>query len=259
MGFTYAGNLGGAGAPVIREMTVGEAMYVGQMAQSGEVGGIGDAMILDAPTDLNFETSKPIGCVLGVVDDGRTYVTPVSGTAQYGDKANYSATQSVIADTGPARVKIALNVPGVTMYKAPLYQTTWGTALTEYTIATTNSAGTSVIVTSATADYGDKTGTCYCRSGLNRGVYRRIAAITTVTSTITIPFPYTITAGDTFVFCGPTIGFCNIMTQASADFVDGADVQDDGYSVYCHDINLEESGKEYMVFSFWGGAYVTAA
>lgn len=259
MGFTYAGNLGGAGAPVIREMTVSEAMYVGQMAQSGHIAAAGQAEPLDAPTDLNFGTSHPIGCVLGVVDEGRTYVAAVPGTAQYGDKAVYSATQSVIADTGPATVKVALNVPGVTMFKAPIYQAAWGTALTEYIIGTTNSAGTSVIVTVATTDYGDDTGTCYCRSGANRGIYRPISTITTTTSTIIIPFPYTITAGDTFVFCGPTLGFCNIMTQASADFVDGADVQDDGYAVYCHELNLEESGKEYMVFSFWGGDNISPA
>jgi len=259
MGFSYAGNLGGAGAPVIREMTVSETMYVGQMAQSGEIAAIGQCEPLDVPTDLNWETTRPIGCVLGVVDGGRTYTTPVVSTAQYGDTANYSATQSVIADTGPATVKVALNVPGITMYKADLMETTWGNALTEYTIGTTNTAGTSVIVTSATTDYGDDTGTCYCRSGLNRGIYRRISTITTTTSTIVIPFPYTITAGDTFVFCGPTLGFCNIMTQTSADFVDAADVQDDGHAVYCHELNLEESGKEYMVFSFWGGANITAA
>jgi hypothetical protein len=253
MGFQYAGNLGGAGAPVVREMIVSETMYVGQMAQGGEIAAIGDCEPLDAPTDLNHGSFRPVGCVLGVVDDGRTYTTPSSGTAQYGDTAVYSATQSVIANTGPATVKVALNVPGVTMFKASLYNGTWGTVLTEHVIGTTNSAGTSVIVTSATTDYGDDTGTCYCRTGANRGIYRRISTITTTTSTIVIPFPYTITAGDTFVFCGPTLGFCNIMTEASADFVNANDVQDDGYAVYCHELNLQESGKEYMVFAFWGG------
>jgi hypothetical protein len=259
MGFTYAGNLGGAGAPVIRDMTVGEAMYVGQMAQDGGIGGIGQCQILDAPTDLGFDTTHPIGCVLGVVDDGRVYTAPVSGTAQYGDKAVYSATQSVIANTGPATVQVCLNVPGVTMYKAPLFNGAWGTALAANVIATADSAGTSVIVTSATADFADKSGTAYCRRGANRGVYRPIAAVSTVTSTITIPFPYTIAAGDIFVLCGPKLGFTTIMTQASADFVDGNDVQDDGYSVYCHELNLEEAGKEYMVFSFWSGAAAEGA
>jgi hypothetical protein len=253
MGFQYAGNLLGVGTPIVREMTVGEAMYTGQLAQAGLTGGIGDVQIADVATDAREDDTYPIGAVTGVVDDGRTYVASVSGTAQYGDKANYTATQATIAANGPARVQLTLSIPNVTLWRAPIYQGAWGTALTEYTIATTNSAGTSVIVTSATTDYTDKWGTCYCRTGLNRGIYRRIASISTVTSTITIPFPYTITAGDTFVFCGQMLGYSGVNWPASADCIDGADDMADYFTAYIHELNLEESGKEYAIFSFVGG------
>jgi len=258
MAFTYAGSLNG-GAPVVREFTIGETMYTGQLAQAGITGGLAQVQIADAATDLREDDTFPLGVVTGIVDDSRAFTTSLAGTARYGDSSTYSTSQSVIKTQGPGRVQVTLAIPGITLLRAPLFNGAWGTPLAENTILTTNAAGTSVIVTSATADFADKYGTAYCRTGANKGVYRNISSVVTTTSTITIPFPYTITSGDKFVLCGPMLGYTGIQIPASADCVDGNTNMADYYAVFCHELNLENAGEEYMVFSFWSGTGPEAA
>lgn len=258
MAFNYAGNLGGAGAPVIRRFQTNESLYVGSFVQS--VGAGGQVEKLNVPTNLNETGTHPLGVVTGIVDDSRAYVASVSGTAGYGDMTTYTATQSVVKSTGISEVEVCLAIPGVTLFKAPIYRTVWGTALQELTCAAENSAGTSMVATAAnTADVGNVLGMLYCRSGANRGHYRTIASVSTVTFAVTVPFPNTIAAGDTFVSVSCLLGFGNLMSTAAADCINGDLTGADGHSVYFHEINLEESGKEYAVFCLWGGVAPAAA
>jgi len=259
MGFQYAGNLGGAGAPVVRNMLVGETMYTGQLCQAGITGGIANVQIADAADDYREDDTFPIGFVSGVVDGARSYKKAVSGTAEYGDCATYTVTQSVIADTGPGEIQMTYAIPGITLIKAPIFNGLWGTALAENVIATENTAGTSVIITTTTADFTSKYGTVYCRQGANRGIYRTMTSYDTVTATVTIPFPYTISVGDIYILTGVNLGYSGMQIPVAADCVDGNHVMDESYSVYCHELNLEESGKEYMVFAFWAGTGPEAA
>jgi len=256
MGFSYAGNLGGAGAPVIRKFQTNESMYTGCMVQS--VGGVGHVELLDVPTTLNTTGTNILGFVTGIVDDSRTYTAAVSGEAGYGDKTTYTATQSVVKSTGISEVEVCLAIPGVTLIRAPIYNGVWGTALTVLSNTTANAAGTTITDLVGTADIGDTLGTIYCRSGANRGMYRIISDITSLVTTVGVPFPHTIAKGDTFVQVSLILGFNNIMSSAAADCLDGNLTGVDGHSAYIHEINLEEAGKEYAVFALWGGTVKAA-
>jgi hypothetical protein len=258
MSFTYAGNLGGAGAPVVRRFHTNESMYVGMFAQS--VGAGGQVGLLDVPATLNTTTTHPIGAVTGIVDGSRAYTAATSGTSENGEGTTYTTTKSVVADTGISEVEVILAIPGVTLFRAPIYRTSWGTALQELVCAAEDSTGKSMVATAAnTADVGNVLGMIYCRSGANRGIYRTIATVSTVTFTTTAPFPNTIAAGDIFVTASCLLGFGNIMSTAYADCINGDLTGADGHSVYFHEINLEESGKEYAIFCLWGGTAPAAA
>ncbi len=98
-----------------------------------------------------------------------------------------------------------------------------------------------------------------CRSGANRGIYRNITDISTVTTTVTVPFPYGIAAGDVFVQAAVTLGYGGFDPCTAADAIDGDNDMADYYSVYYHDINLEESGKEYATFALWGFQTIVGA
>jgi hypothetical protein len=260
MGFNYAGNLLGVGSPVVRKFLTAETMYVGQFVQGAVTGSAGGAVqLLDVATDAKEDDVFPIGIVSGVVDGSRTYVAAVSGTAGYGDRTTFTTTQSDVAANGPSEVEVTLAIPGVTLIRAPIYNTVWGTALYEIVNATADSTGLAVVSPVATADIADDLGTIYCRSGANRGIYRNITDISTVTTTVTVPFPYGIAAGDVFVQAAVTLGYGGFDPCTAADAIDGNNDMADYYSVYYHDINLEESGKEYATFALWGFQTIVGA
>ena len=259
MGFSYAGSLGGAGAPVIRRFQTGADMYVGQMVQTALfTGGAGGHVeVADVATEAHEDDQPIIGFVVGIADESRTYVASSSGAAGYGDKSTYTSTQATVAAnlgtglTGGGEVDVCLALPMNTLIKAPLYDTVWGTALTEITETIGDSGGTTITRSAAQADIGDNYGTIYCRSGANRGHYRVITDISSTVTTVVVPFPYAIAAGDVFVQASCVLGLGGMDLCTAADAIDGDNDLAHWYNVYYHEINLEESGKEYAVFAFW--------
>jgi hypothetical protein len=257
MGFTYAGNLGGAGAPVIRRLQIGASMYKGQFVLSGRAGGLGGHVELATVASEAFEDDQPLlGFVAAVADNSRAYTASTSGTAQYGDLSTYTTTQATIAAnlgtglTGGGEVDVCLAIPMVTLIKAPIYNTVWGTALTVQTNTSASSGGT--VVTDATntiTDIADDMATIYCRTGANKGHYRVATTTTTSVTTVTVPFPYAIAVDDTFVVASCVLGLGGLDFTTAIDAIDGNNDMNAYYSVYYHEINLEESGKEYAVFS----------
>jgi hypothetical protein len=259
MAFEYAGNLGGAGAPVIRRFQVDETMYVGQLVQTGMFGNSagGHVKIADVATEA-FEDDQPIlGFISAVADGSRTFVTGLAGTQGYGDRSTYTVDRATVAanagssKTGGGEVDVTLALPMKTLIKAPLYDATWGTALTE--IVEQDGDATGVVITSAaaTADIANNFGTIYCRSGANRGQYRVIVSVVAAVTTVTVPFPYAISVGDTFVQASCVLGYGGMDVTTGADAIDGDNDMNFYHSVYYHEINLEEAGKEYAVFAFW--------
>jgi len=258
MGFTYAGNLGGAGAPVVRRFQISEDCYVGQLVQTGLVAGTGGHIqIADVATEASDDDQTIIGFISAIADDSRTYVASSSGTAEYGNKSTYTTTQATVAAnlgtklTGGGEVDVTLALPMQTLIRAPIYNAAWGTALTTLTATSASSGGTVVADTAnAITDIADDYATVYCRTGANRGQYRIITTSTSTTSqTVTVPFPYGIAIGDTFVVASCVLGKGGLDFPATADCIDGNNDMNAFYDVYYHDINLEESGKEYAVFA----------
>jgi hypothetical protein len=192
-------------------------------------------------------TSKIIGICTGVI-------TSPTYTASYyrGDKATYSTTQATLAayvPPGPARVQVTLITP-TTLIKAPIWQGTPYTALTELASTTAVSAGTTVVTSGFTATE-DSYSTIYCRSGVNKGEYRKITGDGgTTTQTVTIPFQAT-AIGDRYVVANVVKGYAHIdWVGTYLNGIDGgAAVGTYAYYAYVHELNLEESGKEYAVFT----------
>ncbi len=248
-GFECAGSLANS-APIKLIMPVSETMYVGQMAQwdaaNGAIGTSGGVQILDVSGELPENDEPVAGCVVGVYSGDRTY----DGT-YFGDKCTYSVTQSVIADTGPGRVEIVLAIPHVTLFKGPIYDAAFGTALTELVVTSASTNGTTVThANQAITDAADDFSTIYCRSGANRGLYRANTTPGTGAQVTTEVFPYGIAVGDVFVAASLKKGMSAIDVPATANCIDGNNDMNTGYHVIVHELNLEESGKEYAVFSF---------
>jgi hypothetical protein len=259
MGFNYAGNLGGAGAPVVRRLQTAQDLYVGNLVQTNMFGVSegGHVELADVATEV-FENDQPIvGFVSAIADESRAYVAASSGTAGYGDKSTYTTTQATIAAnqgtglTGGGEVDVTLALPMTTLIRAPIYNTVWGTALTEQVVTTASSTGVTITAAGdAITDIADGFATAYCRSGANRGQYRVVTTTTSTTvNTVVIPFPYGIVVGDVFVIASCKLGIGGMDLCTAADAIDGNNDMDKFYAVYYHEINLEESGKEYAIFA----------
>jgi len=252
-GFKWAGSLTNS-APNTIILPISETMYVGQLAQwdigNGAAGLSGGVQILDAATEL-WEDDEPVaGVVTGVHSEDRVY-----DSTYYGDKCTYSTTQSVIKATGEPSVVVTLAVPHVTLFKGPIFNAAFGTALTELVVTSADSGGTTVThANDAITDCADDFGIVYCRSGANRGLYRKNTTPGTGAQVVSVPFPNGIVAGDVFVAASIKKGMTCIDFPATANCIDGNNDINTGYGVVVHEVNLEESGKEYAVFSFTAAA-----
>jgi hypothetical protein len=252
MGFEYAGNLAGSGAPVVRHLQIGETCYTGQLLMGGIVGAAGGAVQIADPADSTDETSYPImGICTGVqvIDDAGWNATNRGDTATYDTTA---AAQLANDPIGACHIEMTNIQPDLTLVRAPIYNGAYGTALTECTITTTNAAGTTLThVGYAVTDMTDNLCTAYCRSGASRGHYRVITTTTSTTvQTLTIAMPYGSTAGDVFVFASCVFGQGEMNFPATANCIDGNIALTNGYSVDYHNLNLEESGREFAVLAF---------
>jgi len=246
MPFEVVGSLANS-APIIRHYQIGETCYEGQLVMGPRVGGAGgNIQIADAASEADENDQPIMGVITGVVDDSRAY-----SSTYYGNGSTYSTTQSVIAATGCPTVEVTLTIPWITLIRGPIFNAAYGTALTEQTVTTASSGGVTITAANdAITDIADDFAVAYCRKGANRGLYRVVTTSTSTTvNTVTVPFPNAISIGDVYVIasCVPGIGGLDI--PSTANCIDGNNDMNAYYTVYYHEINLEESGKEYAVFS----------
>jgi len=93
--------------------------------------------------------------------------------------------------------------------------------------------------------------TVYCRSGANQGIYRQMSTYSTNVLTFPLYWPYTTTTSNYFVAINTTIGNTRINVDTYGRNLDVASsVSSNYYSVVVEEINLEEAGKEYVIFRF---------
>jgi hypothetical protein len=116
------------------------------------------------------------------------------------DTATYTTTQATVALTGEALVTVSVRpdlIVGALMSGAATENTVLPT-LTN----TSASAGGTTITSTATGSNDMDSGTVWCLSGANVGQSRVITTHNSATSfVVTVPFPFAIAVGDTFLFC----------------------------------------------------------
>jgi hypothetical protein len=258
MAFEYAGTLGGAGAPVVRRFAIGTDLYVGNFVTPDQgTTGLGGQVRLAELASEAFEDDQPLfGFVSAIADKSRVYVPPATGYA-YGDRSTRTATKTTILanqtphQSGGGEVDVTLALPMRTLIRAPLFDATFGTKMPTIVNQTADTGGTTVVAASTVLDIADNFGTIYCRSGQNRGQYRVIYTVDTASYTVKIPFPYTIAVDDVYVAASCSLGLGGMDFTTGIDAIDGDNDMNYYYNVYYHEINLEEAGREYAIFSLW--------
>lgn len=250
MAFSWAGDLGGAARPVVVHLPIGATCYQGQLLGYDTAGATnGGAVIPTANAAAGPDTTSFVqGICLGV-DKAHSY-----NSTYKGEVATYTTTQATIAayeykapiEAG-TMVQVALITP-TTLIKAPVVKDTVGTACETVTNTAASSGGTTV--TFSTIDTTvDGYSTLYCRTGANRGHMRKVTTVGTTSSVAVVPFPYAIAVGDTFAVVNVVLGQAHLAWDSQFQGIDSSAALSNYYKAYVHELNLEEAGKEYAVFT----------
>lgn len=254
-GFTVldATELGTVFAPVegTSDLYVGEIVYASAYGVEviGVAAGHGDLTAM----------TVPYGIVIAGNNKTKIYGTSAFGYAEKTSGVNTAAAQlardfrgaeGMYAKGDPMPlVQIAL-IGATTRIRGRLFQSAYGTPPTVATAASgLSTAGmTTSTITRATIASNS---VCYCRSGVNQGLYRVLNSASATAHTFAKEFPYTIVAGDTFVF-GPKPGANTIIQlDAVSQYIDtGADATTHDYRINVLRTNLEVAGEEYVDFMF---------
>lgn len=102
-----------------------------------------------------------------------------------------------------------------------------GTALQLFTAVSGGSDGLTIVMDDSVASPQMADGTCYCLSGANAGMARKITSTATTTATFVVAWPRDVAANDTFVIApysdlfGITVQLTTLLTQADAAIVVG--------------------------------------
>jgi hypothetical protein len=254
MSFSFAGSMTG-GSPVVRRMQVGETCYAGQLVMHSHATAncTGYCWLADVAATANEDDMGILGIVSGV------HTTNDAGwnATYHGDTATSVTTQAqVVANSpiGQTEIEMTVIVPNDTLINGPLYNATYGTAITELVCTAISAAGTTATHAGITGiDYSDDYGVMYCRSGANRGHYRTMITPGTAAQVSHVPFPYDMAIGDIYV-SGPGVpGITGLQLDADANFIDAGDTLAIFFDVWLHIQNLEETGQENYTFTFLDG------
>ena len=155
----------------------------------------------------------------GIANATTTAITDAVGVTV--DASTYTTTQATSMVEGVATVIINPDA----VYRAKMVSAATGhTQLNLTTNSSANSAGTTITITTGDAAPNSPEmsgGTAIGVSGNNKGVSRVITSTGATSATVTVPFPYTIAAGDTFVLIPWSApGVSNVTTTLSTDLTE---------------------------------------
>lgn len=200
--------------------------------------------------------SLPLGIVIGTNNKNPLYDS-AKQQEYITDATPFASTTDFVLVEGPwskgdkeAMVKVAI-IDHTTILRAPIYNSTLGTALALQTSTVASSAGTGQ-TTNATqvATLADNS-VVWFRTGLNAGSARVLATTSTTVQTWTKPLTNKCVIGDTSVSVNLKWGQCFMQIDSSAQFIDAsAALTSDYYGIEVLRLDLREAGKEHCYFRF---------
>lgn len=246
MAFSWAGDLTGA-RPIVKNFQIGATVYQGQLLGYDTAGATNGGYVIpiaDAAAGPDT-TSFAVGICSGIVQSAKTF-----NSTYKGETLAYSTTQASLAGYDPAdavMAQVTLITP-TTLIRGPVVKDTVGTACVVVTNTVASTNGTTV--TFSTIDTTvDGYSTMYCRTGANRGLFRKVTTVGTTSSVAVVPFPYDIAVGDTFAIANVVEGMAHIELDTQFQGIDSSAALSNYYKCYVHELNLATAGQEYAIFT----------
>lgn len=207
---------------------------------------------------------RPYGVVVGnnnvtgndTYDSGGQYITAPAAGVAYGSTTKFQGVEGPFSKADPiAMVQVAL-INSNSVLRAPIFDTSSGTALAEVAVSTgCGGDGIGCTTDATTVATVANFGTIYMRSGANRGIYRTVTSASTTAHTWLQAMKSTIAVGDkALVINGlrPN-GAAKMQTDATGTFVDcNAALTSDNFWINVLRLDLSTPGNEFVEFQFDG-------
>jgi hypothetical protein len=221
-------------------------------------------LLMGAAVGVADTTAKriPCGLILGfntmteTSSGGRAMCTAIASSSQHAATAQYMGGSNNIGIVRDGRPKAEIAVIDPCTYiKMPIWNATFGTAISVGTVTaagvSTSGAGfTSSTVSDCSTPVAGM-GTVYCRKGANKGVSRVTSDTSQTVKTVYDYFLDDIAAGDQFVSVPFREGMSYVQLDATSTFIDAS--QNSATHYYIVDVvelNLATPGEEYAIFRF---------
>lgn len=208
--------------PVIKRYKASAAQAIGTIVIRSAAGASGQ---------MSTSTTTSFADALGlIVDNGIAAGTPLTYSATQGaDEAVFGVV------VNPDMVLRAQMVTGAT-----------GTGITEDTVATAVTDGLTVVGGTSVASPSMDEGMIWFTSGSNVGKSRKITSVSSVTSTVIVPFPYASAVGDKFVYAGVNIGLTGVTLTTDLKNVRADIAVSTGASATCIDLELGPANDSWV-------------
>lgn len=208
--------------PVIKRYKASAAQAIGTIVLRSAGGASGQ---MSTSTTTSFADAIGI-----IVDNGIAAGTPLTYSATQGaDEAVFGVV------VNPDMVLRAQMVTGAT-----------GTGITEDTVATAVADGLTVVGGTSVASPSMDEGMIWFTSGSNVGKSRKITSVSSVTSTVIVPFPYASAVGDKFVYAGVNIGLTGVTLTTDLKNVRADIAVSTGASATCIDLELGPANDSWV-------------
>jgi len=233
------------------------AVRVGSIVQLNAAGAFQGVAAMGASAAAPNTAKFPFGVVVGLNDQVPTYDT--TNLVNYATSVGTQATEVARKWTGaegmtskgePALMAQVAILDRTVIMKANIYSSTIGTVPTLLTMTTGSAAGLTGFVHNATTGTPIAyQSTYYCRTGLNKGLYRVSYATSTTNPTFYLAWPYATAVGDTFVQVQTALGRNAIQLDATSCWMDNA-ASTNYYNVEVLSLDLQVAGRENVTFRF---------
>lgn len=182
----YSGNLASS-TPVLKKYKSSAATII--------AGIVGLRSAANAAGQVSVSTTTSFADSLGLVlDTGE----------KFGAATSYSTTQGAVEGV----VTVVVNPDQI--LRAQMVTGATGTSITQDTVASAVADGLTVVGGTSVASPSMDEGLIWFTSGANLGESRKITSVSSVTSTVTVPFPRASAVGDTFLYAGLNVGLTGV-------------------------------------------------
>jgi len=240
--------------------------YIGQLVSIDIATPLEGVSPMPVAAGHNNTTNKdvPMGVVIGMNATAGNLATSTTYSAQQitaeAAGAAVTSTTQFRGVEGPwsrgdklAMVKIH-HIDATTILRAPLFDTTYGTAHPPVLVTTASGAdGLDCITAAATVATVANFGTIYVRTGANMGLYRTLTSASDTTHTWLQAMIAAVAVNDSVMVVNGLrpYGPCKMQIDAEAMFIDtNAALTSHNFWIHVRRLDLSVAGKEYVEFRF---------